>query len=76
MVFLGILFCFLVFSGFILIRSIIAGYWNEGLCDIALGIGGPTPWHAEWDIVDAIINPLHYSKWTTKQWAKYLIKEE
>jgi hypothetical protein len=76
MFFFGISFCFFIFLVFMLIRSIIAIYWTNGLCNIALGIDGPTLWYARWDIIDAIINPLHYTKWTTKQWAEYLIKEE
>jgi hypothetical protein len=66
----------LVFIWFIGFRCIAALVWNDELCDIALSKHSRSTWYTEWNIIDAIFNPRHYLKWTTKQWAEYLIKEE
>jgi len=60
------------------IRTHIANVWNNEMCDIALQEKGPSIWYQNWDIIDAILNPRHFNKWTTAQWVAYqkkIVKE-
>jgi len=71
----------LSFLCFILTRSFLAFSWNNNLAQWAreevykaktpeeVILAGDT--FITWNIISAIINPLHFNKWTSRLWYEY-----
>jgi hypothetical protein len=67
-----------VIACFYIIRVDIARVWDIKMCYISLE-EGHVEWYLKWNIINAILNPRHFDKWTTAQWVAYqkkIVKEK
>lgn len=70
---------------FFIVRSFLALAWNHGLSQMALDAVSKCKSSDEmdkaerifldWDCMGAILNPVHFDKWTTAQWYAYQKKQ-